>query len=76
MVSKVAILMRTNRGVAYRSIAGIKSTARDYIHPDIDHEPTFNGFAAYRATVDVEKMRNDPDIAWILEKPDLNIWFV
>lgn len=32
------------------------------------------GFAAYRATVDVERMRNDPEVSWILKKPALNIW--
>ncbi|KAJ4286513.1 hypothetical protein N0V90_013213 [Kalmusia sp. IMI 367209] len=41
---------------------------------DDDHEPVFNGFAAYRATVDVKKMIDDPEINWILEKPTLNIW--
>ena len=44
------------------------------MHPNIAHEPESNGFAAYRATVDVQKMKLDPEIAWILEKPSLNIW--
>jgi salicylate hydroxylase len=39
---------------------------------DIAPQPT--GFAAYRATVDVSKMLADPSIAWLLEKPSLNIW--
>lgn len=56
-------------------VVGIKSIARDVLHPDRVREPRFNGFAAYRATVDVEKMKNDPDLAWILEKPSLNIWY-
>lgn len=34
------------------------------------------GFAAYRAVIDVNKMRNDPELSWILEKPALNIWYV
>jgi salicylate hydroxylase len=34
------------------------------------------GFAAYRATVDVGLLKEDPDTAWLLEKPALNIWFV
>lgn len=33
-------------------------------------------FAAYRVVVDVSKMRSDPELAWILEKPALNIWYV
>lgn len=33
------------------------------------------GFAAYRATVDVAKMKADPEISWLLERPSLNIWY-
>lgn len=29
----------------------------------------------YRATVDVEKMRPFPELAWILEKHNLNLWY-
>ncbi|KAJ8118508.1 hypothetical protein OPT61_g525 [Boeremia exigua] len=54
--------------------SGIKSVARASICKGISHEPSFEGFAAYRATVDVAKIRNDPEIAWILKKPSLNIW--
>ncbi|KAJ4362949.1 hypothetical protein N0V83_010066 [Neocucurbitaria cava] len=53
---------------------GIKSIARETLCPEISHELQFNGFAAYRATVDVKKIREDPEIAWIVEKPSLNIW--
>jgi len=56
------------------SYLGIKSKARESIHPTIDHGPRYTGFAVYRATVDVKKMREDPEIAWILEKSSLNIW--
>ncbi|KAF2496526.1 FAD/NAD(P)-binding domain-containing protein [Lophium mytilinum] len=52
---------------------GIKSRARKAIHPNLCQDPQFNGFAAYRATVDVQKMQKDPEIAWILEKPSLNL---
>jgi salicylate hydroxylase len=53
---------------------GIKSVARKVILGDSDVPPSETGFAAYRATVDVEKMRADPDTAWLLQKPGLNIW--
>ncbi|KAH7067270.1 hypothetical protein BKA63DRAFT_570580 [Paraphoma chrysanthemicola] len=53
---------------------GIHSIARNEVCRGVAQEPMFNGFAAYRATVDARKMRDDPDIAWILEKPSLNIW--
>ena len=32
------------------------------------------GFAAYRATVDVEDMRQDPQTSWLLDNPNLNLW--
>jgi hypothetical protein len=56
--------------------SGLKSIARLKILDGIDDPPKTTGFAAYRATVDVEKMKRDPDTAWLLEKPGLNIWFV
>lgn len=33
------------------------------------------GFAAYRATVDVAEINADPELAPILEKPSINIWY-
>ncbi|KFY25049.1 hypothetical protein V491_01919 [Pseudogymnoascus sp. VKM F-3775] len=53
---------------------GIKSAARKLVLEGEDKPPQQTGFAAYRATVDVEKMKTDPDISWLLEKPSLNIW--
>ncbi|KAH8886263.1 FAD/NAD(P)-binding domain-containing protein [Thozetella sp. PMI_491] len=53
---------------------GIKSLARETLHPETTAEPTFTGFAAYRATVDVEKMKADPTLAALLETPSLNVW--
>lgn len=40
----------------------------------IDDPPRPTGFAAYRATVDVEKMKADPEVSWLLDQPALNIW--
>ncbi|KAE8415988.1 hypothetical protein BDV36DRAFT_214074 [Aspergillus pseudocaelatus] len=56
------------------AVDGIKSVARNVI---LDGEKMLfrkPGFAAYRAVVDVNQMRNDPDVSWILERPGLNIW--
>ncbi|KAF2032573.1 FAD/NAD(P)-binding domain-containing protein [Setomelanomma holmii] len=53
---------------------GIHSVARGEIYREGSHEPVFNGFAAYRATVDANMMREDPHISWLLEKPSLNVW--
>lgn len=54
---------------------GVKSAARSLILGSIQ-KPQHTGFAAYRATVDVQKIASDPDISWLLEKPSLNIWYV
>ncbi|SPO05579.1 probable 2-polyprenyl-6-methoxyphenol hydroxylase and related FAD-dependent oxidoreductases [Cephalotrichum gorgonifer] len=53
---------------------GIMSAARAVIHDGEEHKPLRTGFAAYRAIVEVDKMRQDPDTAWLLENPGLNIW--
>ncbi|KAJ6003447.1 hypothetical protein N7451_005994 [Penicillium sp. IBT 35674x] len=54
---------------------GIKSVARKIVLGGEDMAFRKPGFAAYRATVDVERMRNDPEVSWILERPALNIWY-
>ncbi|KAJ5355468.1 uncharacterized protein N7496_012680, partial [Penicillium cataractarum] len=53
---------------------GVKSVARGQV--DESGQPQFEqtGFAAYRATVDVAKMKADPEISWLLDRPNLNIW--
>lgn len=55
---------------------GIKSLARAIVTGGIEAAPVQTGFAAYRATVDVEKMKDDPEISWLLEKASLNIWYL
>lgn len=53
---------------------GVKSIARN-LFDDSDRPPfEQTGFAAYRATVDVSKIKADPEISWLLERPNLNIW--
>ena len=54
---------------------GIKSLARTVAQPEVPYSPKPTGFAAYRATVDVQKMKDDPDISWLLDTPALNIWY-
>ena len=51
----------------------MKSAARRVILGE-DQAPKPAGFAAYRATVDVEKIKSDPEISWLVEKPSLNLW--
>ena len=53
--------------------AGVRSAARRAIL-GFEQAPKPAGFAAYRATVDVEKIRSDPEISWLVESPSLNLW--
>jgi len=58
------------------SVTGIKSLARKQALGFTDADaPTLTGFAAYRANVDAEEMLQDPDTAWLLERPALNLWY-
>lgn len=54
----------------------MKSTARSIVAPNGRGAPKYTGYAVYRATVDVAKMREIPEISWVLEQPNLNLWFV
>jgi salicylate hydroxylase len=55
---------------------GVKSQARSVVLGGLDLPPQKTGFAAYRATVNTEEMKQDEDTAWLLEKPGINIWYV
>lgn len=54
--------------------AGVKSVARKLVD---NSGPAFErtGFAAYRATVDVARIKADPELSWLLDRPSLNIWY-
>lgn len=54
----------------------MKSTARSIVAPNGRGAPKPTGYAVYRATVDVAKMKEIPEISWVLEQPNLNLWFV
>jgi salicylate hydroxylase len=54
---------------------GIKSVARKVVLGGNEMSFQRPGYAAYRATVNVEQMRKDPTVSWILERPALNIWY-
>ncbi|KAB2575665.1 FAD-dependent monooxygenase OpS4 [Lasiodiplodia theobromae] len=53
---------------------GVRSTARKVVLGGEDMPAQKTRFAAYRATVPVEKMQSDPDLASILARPGINIW--
>lgn len=54
----------------------MKSAARSIVSPNGRGAPKFTGYAVYRATVDVAKMREIPEVSWVLEQPNLNLWYV
>ncbi|KAF2007197.1 FAD/NAD(P)-binding domain-containing protein [Amniculicola lignicola CBS 123094] len=53
---------------------GLKSEARRVVLQGVDQPPQKAGFAAYRAMVDAEQMRGDPDTSWLLDSPGQNLW--
>jgi salicylate hydroxylase len=54
--------------------AGVKSVARKLVDKS---GPAFERtvFAAYRATVDVARIKADPELSWLLDRPNLNFWY-
>jgi salicylate hydroxylase len=67
--------MATRTLAATDQYAGINSKASKVV-TDTAEGPQPTGYAAYRATVKSDAMRSDPDTAWLLEKPNINLWFV
>lgn len=57
-------------------IIGVKSLARIIVSPGGRGVPKYTGYAVYRATVDVKRMRKFAETSWVLEKPNLNLWYV
>ncbi|KAJ9615640.1 hypothetical protein H2200_001715 [Cladophialophora chaetospira] len=53
---------------------GVKSIGRPKVLGGVDQPARRTGFAAYRATVDVEQMRQHPELVDLLAKPGLNLW--
>ena len=53
---------------------GIKSKVRKSINPDENVQPTSSPNCAFRATVSAEVMKNDPEIAHLMDDPDANCW--
>ncbi|KAI5919535.1 hypothetical protein F4810DRAFT_687246 [Camillea tinctor] len=53
---------------------GIRSLAREIVNPGPIGAPKDTGFAAYRATVEFEKIKKFPELAWVMETPNINIW--
>ncbi|OJD36897.1 salicylate hydroxylase [Diplodia corticola] len=53
---------------------GIFSEGRKAVLGDRDQPPVLTGLAAYRATIPAEKIRSDPDTAWMLDNYIQNGW--
>ncbi|KAF4534938.1 Salicylate hydroxylase [Lasiodiplodia theobromae] len=54
---------------------GIHSEGRKAVLGDRDQPPVLTGLAAYRATIPAEKIKNDPDTAWMMDSYIQNGWF-
>ncbi|GME35624.1 3-hydroxybenzoate 6-hydroxylase 1 [Neofusicoccum parvum] len=53
---------------------GIHSEGRKAVLKDRDQPPVLTGLAAYRATIPAEKIKEDPDTAWMLDRYIQNGW--
>ena len=53
---------------------GVKSLGRPKVLGGMDVPPMRTGFAAYRATVNMEEMRAHPELIDLVAKPSLNLW--
>ncbi|KAF2440456.1 salicylate hydroxylase [Karstenula rhodostoma CBS 690.94] len=53
---------------------GVKSEARRVVLGGQDQPPQQCGYAAYRAMVNTDLMRADPEISWLLDIPGQNLW--
>jgi salicylate hydroxylase len=56
-------------------VPGLKSIARRIVNGK-EVAPQTSGFAAFRATVAAAKLRDDPELAWLLDTPGQHMWYV
>lgn len=77
------VMVRRARGVRWRCTAscvltrgaGIHSEGRKAVLGDRDQPPVLTGLAAYRATIPAEKIKSDPDTAWMMDSYIQNGWY-
>ncbi|KAH7048322.1 hypothetical protein B0J12DRAFT_111221 [Macrophomina phaseolina] len=65
---------REARGDLVVAADGIHSEGRKAVLGKEDRPPVLTGLAAYRATIPAEKVRADPDTAWMLNSCTQNAW--
>ncbi|KAJ5087165.1 hypothetical protein N7456_010781 [Penicillium angulare] len=53
---------------------GVNSSARKLVPKALESTPHITGFASYRAEINMERMKEDPELAELLEKSSLNLW--
>ncbi|PVI02342.1 FAD/NAD(P)-binding domain-containing protein [Periconia macrospinosa] len=53
---------------------GVHSSARPVVLGGVNQPAREAGFAAYRAVVDVDLMKQDSEVAWLLDSPGQNLW--
>jgi salicylate hydroxylase len=54
---------------------GLKSEARKMVLGGEDQPPQEAGFAAYRAMVNTDRMKSDPELSWLVDNPCQNLWY-
>ncbi|KAJ6030199.1 Monooxygenase FAD-binding [Penicillium canescens] len=62
------------RGDLIIAADGVNLVARTILEESGRSSFENTGVAAYRATVDVERIKNDPEPSWLLDRPSLNLW--
>lgn len=55
---------------------GVNSSARKLVPKALESTPHITGFASYRAEINMERMKEDPELAELLERSSLNLWLV
>ncbi|KAK7707405.1 hypothetical protein SLS57_009275 [Botryosphaeria dothidea] len=58
---------KERRGDLVVAADGIHSEGRKAVLGDQDKPPVLTGLAAYRATIPAEKIKSDPDTAWLMD---------
>ncbi|KAJ5618514.1 hypothetical protein N7528_006625 [Penicillium herquei] len=53
---------------------GVNSLARANVPRALESTPHITGFATYRAEIDIDKMREDPELAELVDRSSMNLW--
>ena len=74
-MASLSVSLKTPNHYANLFAPGLKSIARRIVNGK-EVAPQTSGFAAFRATVAAAKLRDDPELAWLLDIPGQHMWYV